>query len=275
MSSDRATQKKAASREELVAPTGTDDGARARSERKIKLAASRARIAAAGAATTTAAIAGSSGGASSGGGGGEKDILYQMRRLRNREAAAVSRKRQSGRMGELELRVKELEKENRELRWRLSTELGQRESVGSGTAVASVAAAVAVDPDCDGDNDDDKKEYDNNDDDDGGHDDGNNDGDDDDDDGGDDDKLWSEEPGHSRLGTIPAAATTACFATASDTPIAAAVAAAAAAAAPWTGVYGHAMPASGTANVVFGAACGAARGAPASFNMISRPAVFA
>lgn len=94
------------------------NAAQARSYRRTKLAAARARIAATPANAGTISVAGA-GGDASGIAGGEKEVRKQQRMLRNRESAALSRKRKSDRIGELEVQVQSLEDENRCLRQRI------------------------------------------------------------------------------------------------------------------------------------------------------------
>lgn len=77
----------------------------ARSLRRNKLAAARARAAAMSCSTHGTAV-----------GGGEKEVRKQQRMLRNRESAALSRKRKSDRIEELESQVDFLQGENRRLR---------------------------------------------------------------------------------------------------------------------------------------------------------------
>ena len=232
----------------------SDDAARARAERKGKLAASRARTA----AVAAAAAGGGSGGASSGG-GSNKDVLQQMRKLRNRESAAISRGRESGRVGELENQVEALEAENRQLRQRVcryeSTEMGEEgsDSADDGDASDAVAAGADVDPE----EEKEEKEED-------GEDDG----------GDNDDSLPSEATGNPRMWT-PAASAATCFATAPGNSAPTTADGATAAAAHGSGCYGHAISRAGAASAACGAAYGAAHSAAASFNMISRPAVFA
>lgn len=96
------------------------NAAQARSRRRVKLTAARARLAtlaAAGAAVFSAGDAGAGG--SAGGALSEREERKQQRMLRNRESAALSRKRKSDRIGELEIQVKALQDENRRLRQRV------------------------------------------------------------------------------------------------------------------------------------------------------------
>lgn len=95
------------------------DAVQARSRRRTKLAAARARISAIPSNAGYISIAGA--GSDGGGGttGGEKEVRKQQRMLRNRESAALSRKRKSDRIGELEVQVHSLEDENRRLRQRI------------------------------------------------------------------------------------------------------------------------------------------------------------
>lgn len=81
------------------------DAAQARSVRCRKLAAARTRMAALG-LSTRETVAGNA---------SRKDIRKQQRMLRNRESAALSRKRKSDRIEELQVQVENLEKENRKL----------------------------------------------------------------------------------------------------------------------------------------------------------------
>lgn len=105
------------------------DAARARSRRRVKLNAARARL---------AALAASGGGASSPGEDGaspgvsEKEVRKQQRMLRNRESAALSRKRKSDRIGELEIQVEALQEENRRLRQRIDRQEDDGRDAGNG-----------------------------------------------------------------------------------------------------------------------------------------------
>ncbi|CAM9673521.1 unnamed protein product [Ectocarpus sp. 13 AM-2016] len=105
------------------------DAAGARSRRRVKLTASRARL---------AALAASGGGASSlgedgaGHGVSEKEARKQQRMLRNRESAALSRKRKSDRIGELEIQVEALQEENRRLRQRIDDQEDDGRDAGNG-----------------------------------------------------------------------------------------------------------------------------------------------
>lgn len=94
------------------------NAAQARSYRRTKLAAARARIAATPSNAGTISFAGA-GSDASGIAGGKKGVRKQQRMLRNRESAALSRKRKSDRIGELEVQVQSLEDENRRLRQRI------------------------------------------------------------------------------------------------------------------------------------------------------------
>ena len=154
-----------------------------------------------------------------------------------------------------------LKEENRELRRRVcryeSAERGGRGSGGGGSDAGAVATFGA---DCDGDDDDDEEDD--------GY--GNDNGDDDAD--GDDGLQLSEVLEAPRLWTTRAsvaAAAAPCFATAFGNPSTVATAP------PGSRFYGKAMPAPGPVSSACGTAFGAARGESASFNMISRPAVFA
>lgn len=117
------------------------NAAQARVNRAKKLAASRARLLAISAQSRSASAAGG------GGGGGalpsaadEKEERKQQRMLRNRESAALSRKRKSDRIGELEIYVEALEEENRRLRRRINAlELGNTNNRGTPAVVAPSA----------------------------------------------------------------------------------------------------------------------------------------
>ncbi|CAM9913521.1 unnamed protein product, partial [Laminaria digitata] len=87
------------------------DAVLARVRRREKLDAARARM---------ASLAPRGGGDSNAAGQGHrsKEIRLQERVLRNRESAALSRKRRNNRVGELEIQVEALEEENRRLRLR-------------------------------------------------------------------------------------------------------------------------------------------------------------
>ncbi|CAN0191107.1 unnamed protein product [Laminaria digitata] len=89
----------------------------ARCQRRRKLAASRARVSAMAACGGTFPGAGGDGFAAST--GGEKNVRKQKRMLRNRESAALSRKRKNDLIGELEIQVEALKQENRRLRQRV------------------------------------------------------------------------------------------------------------------------------------------------------------
>lgn len=80
------------------------DASKARSCRRGKLAASRTRM----------ATKHSNGGDNTGGSGKGAQRLARM--LRNRESAALSRKRRNDRVEKLEIQVENLEEENRQLR---------------------------------------------------------------------------------------------------------------------------------------------------------------
>ncbi|CAN0461258.1 unnamed protein product, partial [Hapterophycus canaliculatus] len=110
--------------------------AQARSLRRVKLAAARARLAALAAAGTGVFSSGAAGGA----GFSEKDVRKQQRMLRNRESAALSRKRKSDRIGELELQVEALQEENRRLRQRVD-ESGNESCRGVVSASSPMAPA--------------------------------------------------------------------------------------------------------------------------------------
>ena len=85
----------------------------ARFHRRHKLAASRARVSAMAACGGT--FPGGDGVAATST-GGEKNVRKQKRMLRNRESAALSRKRKNDLIGELQMQVEALKKENRHLR---------------------------------------------------------------------------------------------------------------------------------------------------------------
>lgn len=260
--------RKAKTAESMVPLPSVDSGdaTRARAQRKDKLAASRARAAAASAAvaaTSAAAAGGGGSGGASPGGGGKMNVLQQMRKLRNRESAAISRGRESGRVGQLEDQVEALEAENLQLRQRVdhfeSAEAGEEGSDSDGAddadgSNASDDAAAAGDV---ADIDDEEEKEDG------------------DDDGGDkDDSLTSEVPGNPRL-LVPLDSVAASVAAASDNSAPSTAHAAIAAPSPRSGFYSHAIPHAGAAHAACGASHGAAHSAAASFNMISRPAVFA
>lgn len=84
----------------------------ARTNRRAKLVAARARQA--------LAAQGDGVGSAAGAGTDDKEIRKQQRMLRNRESAALSRKRRSDRIDELEVQVEHLEQENRRLRQRIN-----------------------------------------------------------------------------------------------------------------------------------------------------------
>lgn len=88
------------------------DATKARMRRRTKLAASRARL--------LALASQGEGGGSGTGSAGDREMRKQQRMLRNRESAALSRKRRSDRIDELEIQVEHLEEENRRLRRRLN-----------------------------------------------------------------------------------------------------------------------------------------------------------
>ncbi|CAM9991967.1 unnamed protein product, partial [Ectocarpus sp. 6 AP-2014] len=114
------------------------DAVRARSRRRVKLTAARARL---------AALAASGGGASSlgeegaGPGVSEKEVRKQQRMLRNRESAALSRKRKSDRIGELEIQVEALQEENRRLRQRIDRKEDDGRDAGNGNGNGRVLNA--------------------------------------------------------------------------------------------------------------------------------------
>lgn len=87
------------------------EATQARMRRRAKLAASRIRL---------LAQAAQGGGGGAGATGDDKEVRKQQRILRNRESAALSRKRKSDRIGELEIQVGNLEEENRRLRQRIN-----------------------------------------------------------------------------------------------------------------------------------------------------------
>ncbi|CAM9828081.1 unnamed protein product [Ascophyllum nodosum] len=87
----------------------------ARSDRRKKLAASRSRQAALSASGGVGMTLLSTDGAVD----DERETRRQQRILRNRESAAISRKRKSNRIGELEIQVESLQEENRRLRQRI------------------------------------------------------------------------------------------------------------------------------------------------------------
>lgn len=110
----------------------------ARSLRRRKLAASRARVAAMVACGGMAFPGGGGGGGGDGSaatssGGGEKNVRKQKRMLRNRESAALSRKRKNDLIGELETEVEALKKENRRLRQRVDGYESDAPASGRGT----------------------------------------------------------------------------------------------------------------------------------------------
>lgn len=88
------------------------DATGARMRRRTKLAASRARL--------LALASQGEGGGSGTGSAGDREMRKQQRMLRNRESAALSRKRRSDRIDELEVQVEHLEEENRRLRQRVN-----------------------------------------------------------------------------------------------------------------------------------------------------------
>lgn len=90
------------------------DAVHARVRRRTILAESRARSLAMSAQSRL-----DGGGARVGGGTDGKGERKQQRMLRNRESAALSRKRKSDRIDELEIQVESLEEENRRLRQRI------------------------------------------------------------------------------------------------------------------------------------------------------------
>lgn len=92
------------------------NAAQARSIRRKKLSASRARQAASSKIGGTALSSTSS---ADGTVDDEKETRRQQRMLRNRESAAMSRKRKSDRVGELEEQIDLLRKENRRLHERI------------------------------------------------------------------------------------------------------------------------------------------------------------
>lgn len=113
------------------------NAAQARAKRAKKLAAARARLAAQAAHPRPGAA-----GAAASGSSDEKEERKQQRMLRNRESAALSRKRKSDRIGELEVQVGSLEDENRRLRRRIQA----LESVGTDNNRAGTPAVAGTTP---------------------------------------------------------------------------------------------------------------------------------
>lgn len=103
----------------------------ARSHRRRKLAASRARMSAM-AASGLGFPGGDGSGATSA--GGESNVRKQKRMLRNRESAALSRKRKNDLIGELEIQVEALKEENRRLRQRVDVHESDAQAAGGGGA---------------------------------------------------------------------------------------------------------------------------------------------
>lgn len=91
----------------------------ARCHRRRKLAAQRARVAAMAACGGTLPGGGAADGFATTSSDGEKNVRKQKRMLRNRESAALSRKRKNDLIEELEIEVEALKKENRRLRQRV------------------------------------------------------------------------------------------------------------------------------------------------------------
>lgn len=110
----------------------------ARMKRRSKLAASRARMLAASATCSDSAFNSAD---------EEKEVRKQQRMLRNRESAALSRKRKSDRIDELEVQVECLEEENRQLRQRVDMyEFASGGGGGGAAAVTAAAVAAAAAP---------------------------------------------------------------------------------------------------------------------------------
>lgn len=118
------------------------NAAQARAERAKKLAAARARLVAQAAHSRPGVP-----GAAASGSSDEKEERKQQRMLRNRESAALSRKRKSDRIGELEVQVGSLEDENRRLRRRIKTlESGGTINNHAGTPAVAVTTPAPRPP---------------------------------------------------------------------------------------------------------------------------------
>lgn len=122
-----------------AAPTSANpDAVQARLARRDKLDASRARVSAHLAGTCSKKIPPRSQGHSA---AGEKDTLKQQRMLRNRESAALSRRRNEALIKCLEAQVEALEEKNRRLRLQLTqfTDVGDKQLGGFSHSATSTS----------------------------------------------------------------------------------------------------------------------------------------